>query len=167
MFQRKPSLNYNQPPSLLSVFCFSLPCTFRPVFNHFLSPLNSLLAHFSPLIFMFLSLPPLVFHIFIFYQRCCVANFIYLFIYLQALVIGDWGDQPNAAVKYSLFTLSFSPSFLSPCPLSIVHMQKTCFQARLLHCSWCYFNSASDVMLMSSVKPVTNDFIGDSFFQIW
>ena len=47
--------------------------------------------------------------------------------YLQALIIGDLRDQSNVAVKYSLFALSFSTATVN------VHMQKTCFQARLLH----------------------------------
>ena len=70
---------------------------------------------------MFLSLPPLVFHIFIFYKKCCVANFLNVFIYRYL----------------SLVTEETSQTLLSS-----------------TLCSWWYFKSVSEVMLMSSVTPV-------------
>ena len=100
---------------------------------------------------MFLSLPPLVFHICIFYQRCCVANCIYLF-------TGTCHQSLRRPAKSCCQVLTvrsfFLPPFLSPHPLLLF----ICFQARLtiIHSSRWYFNSASDFMLMSSEMPVTS-----------
>ena len=61
---------------------------------------------------MFLSLPPLVFHFIIFYQRCCVANFIYLFIYRHSSLVTEETSQTLLSSTHCSLVLSPALSFL-------------------------------------------------------
>ena len=74
---------------------------------------------------MFLSLPPLVFDIFLFYQRLCVANFIYS----SALVISDWRDQ--SSTPCSLFTVHCSHAKV----LFVCNKLQQCYGIYILVCS--------------------------------
>ena len=61
--------------------------------------------------------------------------FIYLFIYRHASSVTEETSQTLLSITHCSLFLSPPPFFLH---IYCVHVQKTCFQARLLHCSRWY-----------------------------